>query len=445
MTKRRSLLFLAGIHGLAAASAWAQAQPDYEQPPVSYSASTPHDAMAQLQKRIASGELAFAGSEQRVLQTLLDALDVPVESQILVFSRTSLQRGRIRPERPRALYFSDSAYVGWVPGGLIEVIAIDPKLGPVFYSFDIPSASGVPPTIERDTDCLRCHGGTFVRDIPGVFARSVFPDESGEPLLRHGTLVVEDDTPFEQRWGGWYVTGYQGQLDHRGNVRGSEAGDQLVFQTSKERPEELSKFFDLSPYLRPRSDVVALLVFEHQLTMQNSLTRAGMVCRKMTAYQHGLQKAFKEPITDEPAYDSVKSVFSSSAQDVVDRLLFRNAAPLPAGVTGHEAFRAGFSQAAPRSTAGHSLRDFQLRDRIFANRCSYLIYSESFRALPETLKMRVLDRLQDALRSRDPKDRYAYLSGDEKQRIYDILIETHPDAKRHWGGRNVEETASEPE
>ena len=443
MTKCCSLLVLAGIYGMTTASASAQAQPDYEQPPVSYSASTPNDAMVRLQKRVASGELAFAGSEQRVLQTLLTALDVPVESQLLVFSRTSLQRGRIRPERPRALYFSDSAYVGWVPGGLIE---IDPQLGPVFYTFDIPSASGVPPKIERDTDCLRCHGGTFVRDIPGVFARSVFPDESGEPLLRHGTLVVEDDTPFEQRWGGWYVTGYQGQIDHRGNVQGSEAGDQLVFHTSRERPEELSTFFDPSPYLRPRSDVVALLVFEHQLTMQNSLTRAGMVCRKMTAYQHGLQKAFKEPITDEPAYDSVKSVFSSSAQDVVDRLLFRNAAPLPEGVTGHEAFRTAFSHAGPRSTAGHSLRDFQLRDRIFASRCSYLIYSESFRALPETLKTRVLDRLQDALRSRDPKDRYAYLSGDEKQRIYDILIGTHPDAMRHWGGgRNAEESASAPE
>lgn len=446
MTTGRSLLILASLSGAAVPGGFAQGQPDYEQPPVSYSTSTPRDALAQLQTRIASGELAFAGSDQRVLQTLLDALQVPVESQILVFSRTSLQRGRIRPERPRALYFSDSAYVGWVPGGLIEVVTIDPQLGPVFYSFEISSAAGKPPKIERDTDCLRCHGGTFVRDIPGVFARSVFPDASGEPLLRHGTMVVEDETPFEQRWGGWYVTGYHGPQDHRGNARGSEVGDQLVFENSKERPDELSKFFDTSAYLRPRSDVVALLVFEHQLTMQNSLTRAGMMCRKMITYQHGLQKAFKEPITDEPAYDSVKSVFASSVQDILDRLLFRNAAPLPQGVTGHEAFRIGFTQDAPRSAAGHSLKDFQLRDRIFANRCSYLIYSESFRALPETLKTRVLERLQTVLRSRDADDRYAYLSGDEKERIYEILSETHPDAKLQWnGGKTWNYSASAPE
>ena len=445
MIKVLRLLLLGLMLAVAAASARAQGQPDYEQPPISYSASTPRDAIARLQTRIASGELAFAGSDQRVLQTLLDELSIPVESQLLVFSKTSLQRGRIRPERPRALYFSDSTYVGWVPGGLIEVVAVDPQLGPVFYSFEI-SPSGAAPKIERDTDCLRCHGGTFVRDIPGVFARSVFPDANGEPLLRHGTLVVEDDTPFEQRWGGWYVTGYYGAEHHRGNVRGSELGDQLVFETTAERPDELAKFFDTSTYLRPRSDVVALLVFEHQLTMQNALTRAGLVCRKMIAYQHGLQKAFKEPITDEPAYDSVKSVFSSSVQDILDRLLFRHAAPLPEGVVGHEAFRKSFAEGAPRSSAGHTLRDFQLRDRIFAHRCSYLIYSESFRALPETLKTRVLNQLETTLRSRDPKDRYAYLGADEKTRIHEILLETHPDAKLHWGGeKRGDDSASAPE
>ena len=447
MTKRRrrSLIFLIAMLMGGGAVMRAQSQPDYEQPPVSYSTTAPRDAMARLQSRIASGELAFAGSEQQVLQTLLNELGVSVESQILVFSKTSLQRGRIRPDRPRALYFSESAYVGWVPTGLIEVVTIDPQLGPVFYSFEIPSARGGTPKIERDADCLRCHGGTFVRDIPGVFARSLFPDASGEPMLRHGSLVVEDETPFEQRWGGWYVTGYHGPENHRGNVLGSERGDQLVFELERARPDDLSPYFDPSSYLRNRSDVVALLVFEHQLTVQNSLTRAGLMSRKMIAYQHGLQKAFKEPITDEPAYDSVKSVFATTVQDLVDRLLFRNAAPLPEGVTGDEAFRKSFVKNAPRSSAGLALKDFQLRDRIFAHRCSFLIYSESFRALPEGLKNRVLDRLQAALRSRDPKDRYAYLGVDEKERIFQILIETHPDAKARWSGDRSGGAASAPE
>lgn len=432
MKPHRSLFLLAAFVSAAGGVARGQGQPDYEQPPVSYSATAPNDAITALQRRVAAGELAFAGDERRILQTLLDSLGVSAETQILVFSRTSLQRGRIRPQRPRALYFSEHAYVGWVPGGLIEVVTIDPQLGPVFYSFDPSGVKTGSPKIEREGDCLRCHGGTFVREIPGVFARSVFPDETGEPLLRHGTLLVDDETPFEQRWGGWYVTGYHGTPNHRGNVIGAEVADQLVFEPTANRPDELSKFFDPTPYLRARSDVVALLVFEHQLTVQNSLTRAGMMCRKMITYQHGLQKAFKEPLSDEPAYDSVKSVFASSVQDIVDRLLFRNAAPLPDGVTGDAAFRTSFVQDAPRSPAGHALKDLDLRGQIFANRCSYLIYSDSFRSLPESLKGRVLDRLQAALRSRDPKDRYAYLGAEEKQRIYDILRTTQPDAQARW-------------
>ncbi len=421
--------------------AHAQSTPDYEQPPVSYSATTPRDAVTRLQARLESGNLVLAGSDREILQTVLRELQVPIESQVVVFSKTSLQRGRIRPDQPRALYFSDSIYVGWVPGGLIELSAVDPQLGPVFYSFDPQVVRGAPRAFVRDNDCLRCHGGTFVRGIPGVFARSLVPSESGEPLLRHGTTVVDDETPFAQRWGGWYVTGYTGQENHRGNAFGSEGGDQLIFPLSGKRPHELSDYFDVSRYLAPTSDVVALLVFEHQMTVQNSLTRAAHSCRKMLEYQRSLQKTFNDPPTDEPAYDSVKSVFASAVEDVVDHLLFRGAAPLPEGVTGSDAFRRVFTQAAPRSRAGHALKDLQLRDRLFAQRCSYLIYSESFTALPAQLKSRVFDRLHAALHDESPKGRYAYLGKEEKQRIYQILIETLPEAKAHWEGASARQAA----
>lgn len=432
MTKRTRIQLGLAIASAMPAGVFAQGSPDYEQPPVAYSATAPADALAALQGRIVSGELPFAGGEKEALQTLLAALGVPVESQMLVFSRTSLQRGRIRPERPRALYFSDSVYVGWVPGGLMEVAAVDPQLGPVFYSLEAGEMKTVPPKIVRDTDCLRCHGGTFVRDIPGVFARSVFPDAGGDPLLRHGTMLVDDETPFAQRWGGWYVTGYRGREPHRGNAFAREQGDQLVFTPAGARPDELSAFFETASYLRPTSDVVALLVFEHQMAVQNSLTKAAFAARRMTAYQHGLQATFKEPVSDEPAYDSVKSVFASAVQEVVDRLLFRGAAPLPEGIVAGGEFEKMFARAAPRSQGGHSLKDLRLRDQLFAQRCSHLIYSESFRALPETLRGRILDRLHAALVSRDPQDRYAYLPAAEKARILEILTETHPDARARW-------------
>ena len=312
---------------------------------------------------------------------------------------------------------------------------------PFFYSFDPQEARGATRTFVRDTDCLRCHGGNFVRGIPGVFARSVVPSDIGEPLLRHGSEIVDDETPFENRWGGWYVTGYTGAQNHRGNVFGSEQGDRLVFDLTDKRPADLSDFFDTTRYLARTSDVVALLVFEHQMAMQNSLTRAAHSVRKMFEYQRSLQKTFGDPVTDEPAYDSVKSVLNGAVDDVVDHLLFRRAAVLPAGVVGSEEFRRVFVADAPRSRAGHTLKDFRLRDRLFAHRCSFLIYSEMFAALPTQLKTRILDRLHAALRDDDPRGRYAYLDAEEKRRIYEILTETHPDAKARWLKTTVTQAA----
>ena len=431
--RRRVLpLVLAGLMLPAAYLVHGQGRPEYEQPPVNYSATTPQDAIARLRPRLASGQLAFGGRDRDVLKTLLGELRVPPASQLLVFSKTSLQRGGIRPDRPRALYFSETTYVGWVPGGLIEIATIDPALGPVFYSLNPNQVLRQPPAIERSTDCLRCHGDTFVRGIPAVFARSVFPDANGEPLFRFGSLVVDDQTPFAERWGGWYVTGYHGKDNHRGNVVGEEADGQLVFTPSDARPDDLSTYFDASDYLAPTSDVVALMVLEHQMAMQNTLTRAAFTIRKMINYQRSLQLHFKEPVTDEPVYDSVKSVFDSTVQDVVDRLLFLDEARLPAGVTGTRTFQEAFAEGAPRSRAGHSLKDLSLSEHLFVNRCSYLIYSDSFQSLAEPFKNRIFDRLRAILRG--PDDRYANLGTDEKQRIYDILVETHPDAKRRWLG-----------
>lgn len=429
----RSLLPLALATGLGAgAVARAQNTPDYEQPPINYSAATPRDAVAQLQQRIESGALALKGADEAVLRAVLHELHVRCESQVVVFSKTSLQRSRIQPGTPRALYFSDSIYIGWVPDGLIEATAVDPELGPVFYTFDPRARAGSARAFARDSDCLRCHGGAFVRDVPGVFARSLVTTDTGEPLLRHGSELVDDQTPFERRWGGWYVTGYTGELNHRGNAFGSERGDELVFELSGKRPADLAPFFDVSRYPAKTSDVVALLVLEHQMSVQNAITHAGQHCRKMLEYQRSLQKAMNDPLTDEPTYDSVKSVFASAVENVVDRLLFRGAAPLPPGVDGSEAFRRVFVADAPRSRAGHALKDFQLRDRLFANRCSYLIYSDAFAALPVQLKTRILDRLHEALTDDNPRGRYAYIDTEEKQRIADILIETLPAAKARW-------------
>ena len=403
----------------------------YEQSPINYSATQPQDPIARIQARLAAGEVKYGSTDRDLLLALLREFKVPVESQVVVFSKTSLQRHRIRPDHPRAIYFTDNAYIGWVPGGLMEVTTIDPVLGPVFYALD-PAAvrANAPRAFVRDGDCLRCHGGTFVRGIPSVFVRSLYTDPEGEPMLRFGSEVVDFRTPFENRWGGWYVTGKHGAALHRGNVLAQEKKDQLVVDFKRGANQtSLSGFFETQDYPANGSDIIALLVLEHQTTMQNTLTRASVNCRRMLEYQKNLQRDLKEPVSDDLTYDSVKSVFESSAQEITDDCLFKGEAELPAGLEGSPAFQGAFQRSARRAADGHALRDFSLKGHLFANRCSYLIYSESFLQLPAQLKRRVYDRLTRALKATDADPRYAHLGADERARIAGILRATHPELR----------------
>lgn len=410
-------------------SATARDTEQYEQPPINYSATQPQDAITPLQARLASGKLTFAGRDREILRSLLRELKIPIESQVVVFSKTSLQRQRIRPEHPRALYFSDSAYVGWVPGGLMEVTSVDPVIGPTFYALD-PAAvrTNAAQGFVRDNDCLRCHGGTFARGIPGVFVRSLFTDGSGEPLLKYGSEIVDFRTPFTNRWGGWYVTGKHGDAVHRGNVFAQEKNGELDVDLKRgANLTDLSHFFDTDSYLTNSSDIVALLVLEHQTTMQNTLTRASLNCRRMLDYQKNLQRELKEPITEDLTYDSVKSVFDGAAREIVDDLLFQGEAALPAGLEGSPAFQRAFQRNARRAPGGRSLKDFSLKGHLFQNRCSYLIYSDSFLKLPAQLKQRVYEKLTRVLDSKDADPRFAYLDRAERERIGNILRATHKD------------------
>jgi hypothetical protein len=425
LSRTSRLLFLLGC--LAA-----QAEDAYEKPPINYSATTPHDVITRLQSRVAAGEVTWTGGGKAVLRQLLQELHIPVESQLLVFSRTSFQRTSISPKHPRAIYFSDTAYVGWVPGGLIEVATIDPQLGPVFYSFDPNRAA---PKFERDQNCLSCHGGVFVRDIPAVFVRSVFPDAQGDPLLRFGTELVDFRTPFTNRWGGWYVTGKHGRALHRGNLQFQDDAGKLKAAASRgANVTDLSAYFDSGMHLTNSSDIVAFLVLEHQTRVQNTLTRAAFDCRRMLAYQKTLQTELKEPVTTELTYDSVKSVFASAAQEIVTDLLFKGEAPLPAGLRGAGSFETAFRQSARPAGNGDSLRDFHLDGHLFKHRCSYLIYSEFFLKLPAELKRQVYARLHHALRPTDSDPQYDYLPAADRARILQILTETHPEFRQATSG-----------
>ena len=152
---------------------------------------------------MAAGNVQLSGeAPKEVLHSLLDRLGVPVSSQVLVFSKTSLQRGMISPTNPRAIYFNDDFYVGYEPGGLIEVIACDDPTGMMFYSFNANQAVGKRGFV-RDQQCLSCHASSNTMNTPGLLVRSVFAEADGQTVLSWGRSLTTPASPLPDRWGGW--------------------------------------------------------------------------------------------------------------------------------------------------------------------------------------------------------------------------------------------------
>ncbi|MFO0846410.1 MAG: hypothetical protein U0797_29255, partial [Gemmataceae bacterium] len=364
------------------------------------------------------------------LASLLRELGVPVSSQTLVFSKTSLQRHRIAPRTPRALYFNDDVYVGYCKAGdVLEVSAVDPKLGTVFYTVD-QDASRKPRFTRQTDNCLLCHGSSQTQGVPGHVLRSVFSDPHGMPLLAEGTYRVDQTTPFEHRWGGWYVTGKHGNQEHMGNlVIGARRVARPVDNAAGLNVTDLSSRFTTSGYLSPHSDIVALLVLEHQAMAHNLITKAHFECREALHAEETLNREMKLPPTYR--WDSTASRIRSVGDALADYLLFRGEAPLTAKVEGTSGFATEFARRGPRDPKGRSLRDFDLERRLFRYPLSYLIYSSAFDAMPQRVRDHVLERIWKVLAGEEAKE-FGHLSADDRRAIREIVLATKTNLPACW-------------
>jgi hypothetical protein len=422
-----------------------RAQDEFERAPIRYSATPAGDRMAALQERLADGTFEFdrSGDEKAYLLSVLKALEVSPASQILVFSRTSLQVARINPQQPRALYFSDDCYVGWVPGGDVEVITTDSPLGAVFYRLHVPRAPGERSRAERDGDCLRCHAGLQRDRLPGLLVRSVTPDERGEPIATAGSHFTDFTSPLRERWGGWYVTGRHGAMRHLGNVYAATATGAVAVLDVEAGANRLTlpDWVDATPYPRARSDIAALMIFEHQVTVHNAIIAAHYAARQTLYRNAELAPVFGYPTNELSA--TSRRLLESQADRLVQVLLNRGEFPLEdEGIEIDPEFAEVYAQGARRAADGRSLRDLQLLTRIYKYRCSPLIYSRAFAQLPERFRAMVLERLRQVLDGAlvTPEERatYAYLKDSERARIRGILVETLPDLPATWRGAPVE-------
>jgi hypothetical protein len=375
---------------------------------IEYTKRPTTDPITLLNAKLKSGsvKLKFEDDGMGYLQSILKALDVPVESQVMVFSKTSFQAPRIAPRTPRALYFNDDVTVGFVQtGDVLEFTATDPKQGVIFYSLDQEEVAR--PRLERRDTCLQCHQSPGTLGVPGLVIRSVVSEASGYPMFQAGTKTTDHRSPIEERWGGWYVTGKQ---------TGRHMGNQVAVDRDKpESLKEITARFDAGRYLTPNSDVVALMVLEHQTQMTNLITRVNFEVRHALHHQQTMNQIFGDP--DVTRSDSTKRRIREAAAELVDYLLFVEEAPLPDPIVGSSGFAEVFQKRGP-------LRGLDLKTRLFKVPCSYMIYSESFDGMGDAALDAVYRRLHDVLMGRDAEDRYKKLTLQDRRTILRTLQET---------------------
>jgi len=390
-------------------------------PAIGYFTRSTSDVVAQLNRRLEEGTARLAFDDRSgYLPAVLAALRVPVESQMLVMSKTGVQALYTEPSNPRAILFNDVVAVGYIRGApLLELAVQDPQQGVLFYTLDQKVQET--PRFERPSACVRCHQVYSTLHVPGMLSRSSFIARDGLSLGQFGAYDIDDRTPFGKRWGGWYVTGTHGSMRHMGNAIGTGTGDQQAAISDRTlNRTSLDGLFDAHGYASAQSDIVALMVFAHQSHMTNLITRVGWEARLSSQ--------------DRPI-DVTRAPLRDAVDELVDYALFIDEQPLAAPVRGTTRFAETFAALGPVDTHGRSLRQLDLEHRLFRHPCSFMLYSPAFRALPDPVRHAIYDRIWTILSGREADAKYARLSPDDRSTVLQILRDTLQDLPEQYATR----------
>ena len=419
LKKKIEILIILIIAFLDSLPLLAQDDSPYEQefPVMNYGSDELKDTVSELQAKIDSGEVSLQFNPIRgYLDAALEALDISPASQLLVFSRTSLQQPLISPQTPRAIYFNEDVYVAWVQqSGLLEIASMDPNLGPVFFTLN--QIESQKPQFNREfRTCLRCHdslsltgGGT-----PRFMMSSNYTGVAGQLVSHEGSIMTDSRTPISSRWGGWYVTGFHGDQRHLGNVliqTAADISDENLARMGNR--ESLSALVEIESYITPYSDVVALLVVEHQIEVQNKIARTNFYARTLLDEKDQLEE------------NEVVRGLEILGQELLHSLFMVGQPPLTDAIEGTSGFKEAFEEKGRKDAVGRSLWDLDMERRLFKYPLSYLIYSNAYAGLPTQIKEIVETRIEEILSDDNKEETYSHLSSDDKQAIRAIISATN--------------------
>ncbi len=411
-------LALAGAVGVASTAGGQQWSGTFdEHPSIAYAATPTTDRVTRLSEALLREEVSLRRDPgSGYLRSVLDALDVPVESQLLLFSKTGIQRAYTSPRNPRALYFNDSVVVGYIPGApSLELAAHDPRQGVVFYTLDQDAEA---PVLTRRANCLTCHVSASTLEVPGLIARSNTVADDGAVMPRLGSRDVDHRTPHADRWGGWFVTGNAvappyGPLGHGGNLTVSvHPGAGPVIVSDRVFIEWLASDPKSLGYPSRDSDIAALLVFDHQIRAINLLTRL----------------AWEWRIAESAGSTDVASPsLAATVNELADYLLMVGEEPPVAPVDPRPGFAERLARRVPKDRRGRSLAELDLETRLLRYPLSYMVYAQAFEALPMPVRHAVYRRVLALLSDRNRNPAYAHLSRADRRAIREILRETKTD------------------
>lgn len=404
----------------------------FEAEPINYQTAPVNDRVSKLQRQLDGGEITLPYDDKHgYLPAVLEQLGVPVSSQMLVFSKTSFQLRRISPWRPRAVYFSDDTYIGYVQDGdVVEVSSVDPNQGAIFYTLSQQRSETLKFVRDRG-QCLTCHASSRTAGVPGHLVRSVFTDRSGQPMLGTHRFTSDHSSPLAERWGGWYVSGTHGKQRHMGNVLVSNRlQPEQIDKNAGANITDLSDRVNIDPYLTPHSDIVALMMLQHQSKMHNLITRANFEARIAMSYDKVMNEVFERRADHRT--ETTKRRIESVSDRLLEYLLFVDEFKLTAPIVGTSGFARQFTARGPRDAKGRSLRDFDLEHRLMKYPCSYLIYSKSFDNLPKPVADRVYRRLWEVLTGEDQSEKFFHLAAADRTAILEILRETKRGLPDYW-------------
>ena len=445
MNRKVSLLWALGLL-LPVVPAWAETDRlsvrairyDQEYPAIDYSGPARDNRIWKLQQKLDSGELQLQWEPRwGYLRSLLKALEIDLSSQTLVFSKTSLQTSHISEKAPRAIYFNDDTYIGFVQNSsLMEIAAADDKLGVVFYGFN--NKQGAPLADREGGRCLTCHDTYAMMGggVPRVMVMSAPVDDPADTRPASSAATeVDDRTPISQRWGGWYMSGWYlagkdgkpvthfANLPLRAESSADESTQIRALMSTRDNRGNVRGYFDTDAYPTDKSDIVALLVLEHQTLVQNLITRVHFKVHQVLPHENG---KIVEPKSWRDLQPQKQAELANVIEPLVRAMFFADAEPLAGQVVTSSGFNERFGRQARRDSEGRSLRDLQLDQRLFRHPLSYMIYTDSFNALPAYAREYIDARIVEVLQGRDKTGISGRLEATDRAEISQILAETLP-------------------